>query len=390
MRFDFSEYASFQQEITDWVTSRWPEGFGPAFRSRVDAGYTETVRSTQRALGDKGWLCGHWPKEYGGSNWSKLQQAIFNEQIAYRRVPFSGLAVTTVGPTLIIFGTDEQKEQYIPGTAHGDILWSQGFSEPNAGSDLASLQTKAVADGDDFVINGAKIWGDHRHADYALLLARTDPDAPKHKGITQFILPLQGKTPGITIQPIKDATNTERWTLMTLEDVRLPRKNVIGEVNRGWYQSTTTLDFERSQVSWVGNSRRTLEGLVAYAKRKTRGGQGLIDDPFIRDRLGEFAVQLDMARLFSFRVAYMQDQGVIPNVEASMSKLWSTETLQRLQRFGVDLVGAAGLLSYGTDVEGIDTFFDTEFWAAPGNTLAGGASEIQRNIIATRGLGLPR
>lgn len=389
MNFDFSEFVSFQQEIAEWCEARFPGGFGPVFKSRSDPGFTQTMRKTQEALGEKGWLCGHWPVEYGGSNWTKLQQAIFNEAMAYRRIPASGLAVTTVGPTLMVYGTPEQKEKYIPGTGKGEILWSQGFSEPNAGSDLASLQTRAVADGDDFVINGAKLWGDHRHADYALLLARTDPTAPKHKGITQFIMPLKG-TPGITIQPIRDATNKDHWTLMTLEDVRLPRGNVIGEVNRGWYQSTTTLDFERSQVSWVGNGRRTLESLIAYAKRTKHQGTTLMDDPFVRDRLGDLAVQLEMARMFSFRIAYMQDRGTVPNVEASMSKLWATETLQRLQRVGVDLAGATGLLSDGSKVEGVDTFFDHDYWGAAGNTLAGGASEIQRNIIATRGLGLPR
>ncbi|MCS7002244.1 MAG: acyl-CoA dehydrogenase family protein, partial [Dehalococcoidia bacterium] len=328
-----------------------------------------------------------------GGGWPKVKQALFNEIAAYRRIRGTGnanLGASTVGPTIMIYGTKEQKDFFLPRIARGEITWSQGFSEPNAGSDLAALETRAVADGDDFVINGAKIWNHSQHADYLFLLARTDRDAPKHKGITQFLIPLKEGIEGITIQPIRDAYGAERWTLLTLEDVRVPRSMVLGEVNRGWYQTTTSLDFERSQMAWVGQSRRFLEQIMAYAQTTTRNGRRIIDDPFLRDRIGALRVQLEAARWLGYRIAYLQDQGLVPNVEASMSKVLATETQQKIQRLGMDVVGHLGHLSAGSPYAELDGLFDEEYWNAPGTTLAGGASEIQRNIIATRGLGLPR
>jgi alkylation response protein AidB-like acyl-CoA dehydrogenase len=388
MDFDLREYDGFRTEIEEWVKERWPEGYGPSIRRNTPE-YQAMSRQVQKDLAAKGWLAGAWPVEYGGEAWNKLRQAVFNETMAYRRVPINSLGTTTVGPTLMVYGSEEQKLKYLNGTANGSLFWSQGFSEPNAGSDLASLQTRAVRDGDDFVINGSKIWGNHTYADNALLLARTNPEAPKHRGITQFILPLRG-TPGITVQPIKDSNAENHWTLMTMEDVRLPGSQVIGEVDRGWYQTTTSLDFERSQVSWVGNSRRFLERLIRYANSHTKGGEVMAADPFIRDRLAELAVELEMARWIAYRVAYMQDNGLIPNAEASMSKVWSTEVNQRLMRAGMNLAGALGHLAEGSEWAAEGGAFTKEYFEAPGQTFAGGSSEIQRNIIATRGLGLPR
>ncbi len=388
MDFSLQEYAPFRAEVDQWVRDRWPSGFAPRFETRGPE-YVALSRKIQVELAQKGWLAGAWPVEYGGQGWSKLQQVTFNEAIAYRRVPLNSLGTSTIGPTIMVYGSPEQKERFLRGTASGEIFWSQGFSEPNAGSDLASLQTRAVADGDDFVINGAKIWGNHSFADYCLLLTRTDPEAPKHRGITQFILPLK-TTPGITVQPILDSNHHPHWTLMTLEDVRLPRSAVIGEVNRGWYQTATSLDFERSQISWVANSRRTLETLYHLAKTRTRHGQPLIEDPQVRDRLGELTIQLEMARWLAYRVAYLQDNGQVPNYEASMSKVWSTETLQRIMREGMTLVGPLAPLTGGTEWAELEGTLNAEFWDSAGHTFAGGASEIQRNIIATRGLGLPR
>lgn len=394
MDFNFGEYEGFRKEVEDWCKEKYPpDGFFPAQRVSERGGdMWAEVRKTQKELGEKGWLCGGWPVEYGGGGWPKVKQAMFNETAAYRRIRGTGnanLGASTIGPTLMIYGSEAQKAEYLPRIASGTIQWSQGYSEPNAGSDLASLQTRAVADGDDFVVNGAKIWNHSMHSDVLFLLARTDPEAPKHRGISQFIVDLKN-TPGITIQPILDDYHAERWTLLTLEDVRLPRSALVGELNRGWYQTATSLDFERSQMAWVGQARRKLEGIIAFACTATKNGKPKIEDPFIRDIIGELAVALEMARWFGYRIAYLQDQGMVPNAEASMSKVFATETQQRTERLGMDVAGALGMLSSGSPFALNDGLFDEEYWGAPGTTLAGGASEIQRNIIATRGLGLPR
>ncbi|MFN8533160.1 MAG: acyl-CoA dehydrogenase family protein [Dehalococcoidia bacterium] len=391
MEFDLHQYDDFRAEVEAWCRSKHPSGvFPPRRGDEPRQRRIAETRILQRELGERGWLCGGWPAEFGGGAWPKVKQAVFNEIAAYRGIPGTGrdnVGVSTIGPTIMIYGSDQQRDFFLPRIAHGEIGWAQGYSEPDAGSDLASLRTRAVADGDELVINGAKIWNHSQYVDYIFLLTRTDPDVPKHKGITQLILPRQ--TPGITIQPILDAYGQERWTLLTLEDVRLPRSAVIGELNRGWYQTATSLDFERSQMAYVGTARRSLETIVRAA---SGGGQPLT--PFLRDRIAELAVQLEGARWLSYRVAYLQDQGLAQTPEfsraASMSKVWACETQQRIQRFGVELGGPLGLLSAGSEWATLDGLFDEDYWAAPGITFAGGTSEIQRNVIATRGLGLPR
>lgn len=392
MDFDLSDYGEFRTEVEAWCRTKHPGGQFPVQRGGEsrEARIPE-VRRIQRELGERGWLCGGWPTAYGGGAWPKVKQAVFNEMAAYHGIPGTGrnnVGVSTIGPTLMIYGTDAQRNELLPKIAHGEIAWSQGFSEPNAGSDLAGLQTRAVADGDDFVINGAKIWNHSTYVDYVFLLARTDADAPKHKGITQFVLPRT--SPGITIQPILDAYGNERWTLLTLEDVRLPRTAVVGEVNRGWYQAATSLDFERSQMAYVGSARRFYETILGMAAKRSKHSKPLTRDPFVRDLLGELAIQIEMARWLSYRVAAIQDEGRQPNAEASMSKVWACETQQRIQRAGMAIIGALGHMSEGSQYAELQGLIDEEYWGAPGTTLAGGASEIQRNIIAQRGLGLPR
>ncbi|MFN8532508.1 MAG: acyl-CoA dehydrogenase family protein [Dehalococcoidia bacterium] len=394
MEFSFKDHDEFRNDVVAWCKQKWPpHGFAPPMRvgQRAETDFWKEAEECQQELGERGWLTGAWPVEYGGGAWPRVKQAMFNELAAYHRIRGTGnanLGVSTIGPTIMIYGSDEQKEKFLPMISRGEIRWSQGYSEPDAGSDLASLRTRAVADGDEFVINGAKIWNHSQHSDYIFLLTRTDPDVPKHKGITQFILPRH--SPGVTVQPILDAYGQERWTLLTLEDVRLPRSAMVGELNRGWYQTATSLDFERSQMAWVGQARRLLEQLIEGLKTETRHGQPVLGDPFVRDTIGHELVCLEMARWFGYRIAYLQDQGRVPNAEASMSKVFATETQQRIQRLGVNLLGPLGLLSQGSEWAKMDGYWDEEYWNAPGTTLAGGASEIQRNIIATRGLGLPR
>jgi alkylation response protein AidB-like acyl-CoA dehydrogenase len=240
MQFRFPpEEEAFREELRTFLREELPEQRPDG----VDA--WKFSRAFIKKLADRGWLTLAWPKEWGGGAAGHLRQIVFNEEMAYWEAPGTDLGVDRVGPTIMLHGTEQQKQQHLPVIAQGDEIWCQGFSEPGAGSDLASLQTRAVEDGDTFVINGSKIWTSLAHfAQWMILLARTDVDAPKHRGITFFLLDM--KTPGISIQPLVDMLGRHTFNQVFFDNVRVPRDAVVGEVNRGWYVATTTLDFERS------------------------------------------------------------------------------------------------------------------------------------------------
>src|SRR5581483_7819582 len=235
-----------------------------------------------------------------------------------------GSGISLTGPTLMVHGTEEQKRRFLPPIANAEVVWCQLFSEPGSGSDLASLQTRAVADGDDFVVNGQKIWtsGAH-HSDWAILLARTDPDAPKHRGITYFLVDMH--SPGVEVRPLVNMVNGHAFNEVFLENVRIPRSQVVGEVNRGWYVGATTLDFERSGIGRFASSRRLLEELTTYAKETRLGTR-----PQVRMQLVERVVENEVGRHLAYRVAWMQWAGKIPNYEASMVKVYGSELQQRI------------------------------------------------------------
>ncbi|GIW13674.1 MAG: hypothetical protein KatS3mg062_1113 [Tepidiforma sp.] len=252
MEFRFSpEDEAFRQEVRAFIREEWP-------KAREGASFT-------KKLAAKGWLTMSWPPEYGGQGAPHMRQLVYNEEMAYHRAPGQTMGADRVGPTLILFGTEEQKARFLPAIVRDEITWCQGFSEPGSGSDLASLQTRAVRDGDSWVINGQKIWTSNaQRADYMILLARTDPDAPKHRGITYFLVDM--KLPGITVRPLVQMTGQAGFNEVFFDDVRVPADMVVGEVNRGWYVSTATLDFERSGIGRVIGGLRTFEEVVAYAK----------------------------------------------------------------------------------------------------------------------------
>jgi len=272
---------------------------------------------------------------------------IFREECAYHGAPAGGQGTTMIGPAIMVHGTEAQKRQYLPPIARSEVVWCQGFSEPGAGSDLASLQTRAVADGDDYVINGQKIWTSNaRHAHWIHLMTRTDPDAPKHRGITYLLVDM--KSPGISVRPIEQMHNRSGFCETFFQDVRVPRENVLGEVNRGWYVATTTLDFERSGVGRVAGSQRTLDELTGFCREATLGGRSLLGRPNVRAKLAELAIEHTVGRDLAYRVAWMQAQGRIPNYEASMSKVFGSELSQRLAHAGVGVMGLYGVLAEGS------------------------------------------
>jgi alkylation response protein AidB-like acyl-CoA dehydrogenase len=290
-----------------------------------------------------------------------------------------------VGPMLMVHGTEEQKERFLPPIARAEVFWCQGFSEPGAGSDLASLQCRAVRDGDDYVLNGQKIWTSNAHkADWIHVLARTDPNAPKHRGISYFLVDM--KSPGLSTRPIVNLAGGAGFAETYFEDVRVPARNLIGDENRGWYVGTTTLDFERSGVNYPAEGRRTLDELLAFTKSHPE----LRQKPGVRQAFAELSIEVDVARWLSYRVAFMQARGMVPNHEASMGKVFGTEMQQRLANFAVNLLGPYGLLQRGTRWTPIRGYLEFKYQWQVSPTIFAGTSEIERNIIATGGLGLPR
>jgi alkylation response protein AidB-like acyl-CoA dehydrogenase len=325
-----------------------------------------------------------WPKEYGGGGASHMRQLVYNEEMAYNGAPSMNMGIAWVGPSLMLYGTEEQKSRFIPRITQADDWWCTLYSEPGAGSDLAALQTRAVRDGDDYIINGQKIWTSGGHlADWGWLAARTDPDAPKHKGITMFMLDM--KSPGVTVRPLINPANRHGFNEVFFQDVRVPASQVVGEVNRGWYHMAVALDFERSGIQSFAGGRKSVERITGIAKAHPE----LIEHrPSIRMELADRAIDVNVGTFLAYRVATMQAKGMVPNHEASASKLFGSEMSQRIATTGMHLLGMLGQLRDGTKYEVVDQA--TSYVSAISATVAAGTSEIQRGIIATRGLGLPR
>jgi alkylation response protein AidB-like acyl-CoA dehydrogenase len=392
MRFSFTpEQEAFRTEVNAFLKATLPAGWEGADNA-VDEDDHAFGRQFLKKLAPKRWIAPAWPKQYGGLDLSLWDQVIFNEAMSYARAPIvNTAAVGYLGPTVILYGTEEQKQQHLPGITSGDVVWCQGYSEPNAGSDLASLQTKAVQDGDEFILNGQKIWTSQAHyADWMFVLARTDPDAPKHRGISYFLMDM--KSPGVSVRPLINMANGEAFNEVFFDNVRIPKSGLLGELNRGWYIATTTLDFERSSIGNSGQSRHALEDLTRFAKTERDPGTGRApwERPTVRHALADLWIDLEMLRLLSYRVVSMQARGLVPNYEASITKVFNSDYVQRQSRIGVSIMGMYGGLWGDGPWAKLHGRFSRSYVANVGMAIAGGTSEIQRNIIAQRGLGLPR
>ncbi|MCC6382580.1 MAG: acyl-CoA dehydrogenase family protein [Dehalococcoidia bacterium] len=388
MQFAFNaDVEEFRREVKQFLTAEYPEcetdaGRGRLFASKEDE-YDYTM-GFQKKLAARGWLAMAWPKEYGGGGASHMRQLVYNEEMAYAGAPSMNMGIAWVGPSLMLYGTEAQKQRFIPRIAGADDWWCTLYSEPGAGSDLAAMQTRAVRDGDDYVINGQKIWTTGGHlADWGWLAARTDPEAPKHKGITMFLLDM--KSPGVTVRPLINIADRHGFNEIFFEDVRVPATQVVGEVNRGWYHMAVALDFERSGIQAFAGGRRAVERLVRVAKERPAL---VAQRPGVRTELAERAIEVRAGTFLAYRVATMQAKGLLPNHEASASKVFGSEMSQRIALTGMHLLGLAGQLRDGSKDEVLDQA--TSYLQAASATIAAGTSEIQRGIIATRGLGLPR
>lgn len=383
----------FRQEIRDFLRETLPEDWDPLGQVGQSADERQDfTRHMTQALADKGWLTLAWPEEYGGQARPIMEQVIYSEEMSYKNVPGTELgtgAISWVGPVLMLAGTDEQKAEHLPPIARGERLWCTLYSEPGSGSDLASLQTQATRDGDDYVINGQKIWTSSAHvADWGWLAARTNPDAPKHRGISIFMLDM--KSPGVSVRPIENMAGGRDFNEVYFDDVRIPSGNLVGQEDRGWYTLAVALDFERSGVGYSAGARRTLEALVEYAKQTERNGEPLSKNPNVRRKLAQRFTETEIARWLAYKVAWMQSQDMIPNAEASMSKMYGTELTQRVARTGMEILGMAGQISQGSKWAPLEGHILQLYLSSVSSTIAAGTSEIQRNIIAQRGLGLSR
>jgi len=391
------EDEAFRQEVREFIEKECPE----ELRSRGGRGGGISFFSQagpfiewRKKVASKGWVAPAWPKEYGGAGMTVMQQFVYNMETARLRAPspifIGGLGVAVLGPTILVYGSDEQKQKYIPGILTGEDVWAQGFSEPESGSDLASLKTKAVRDGDDYVINGQKIWTTlAHHAKYILMLARTDPDAPKHKGISYFIVPMD--TPGVTVRPLTNMANTHEFNEVFFEDVRIPVANRLGEENRGWYMAVTTLDIERSNIGSAVGQHQSVEDLINFAKEHKNNGETVLKtNPKMRYELAERLIEAEASLMLSYRLITLQNRGQIPNYEASATKLYSMDLNQRIANTGIKLLGMYGQLERGSEYAPLGGRLGYTYLRAVANTIEGGTTEIQKNIVATRGLGLPR
>ena len=395
MDFRFTEdEEAFRQEVRRWlereIPQRWIE-LDPGIWEETEESWA-LAREFQRKLGQKGWLAPAYPKEYGGLELSHMKRLILSEELAYNRSPISieeEITVNWVGPAIMLFGTEKQKNEYLTKIAGGDIVFCLGYSEPNAGSDLASLQTRAVEVGDGYVINGQKTWCSYGHlADYCWLAARTNPDAPRHEGISIFIVDM--KTPGITIRPLINILNRHSFNEVFFDDVRIPKENLVGQKDKGWYQLVIALDFERSSIGYAASNQRIIEELVKYVKETTRSGQPLASDPLIRNELAQLVVENEVARMMAYRIAWMFSRGLHPSHESSMSMVFVSEVMRRTANAGMRILGHYAELDRDSKWAVMNARIMHMCLSSLSIGVGGGSNEIQRNIIAIRGLGLPR
>jgi alkylation response protein AidB-like acyl-CoA dehydrogenase len=399
---DTPDQATFRDEVKGLVEADLPAryrdggeddyGGWQGDRKSEDADVRQAAIDWADALATRGWVAPHWPAEYGGAGLSPMEQFIFKQEMTSAGAPaVGGMGVQMLGPTLIVHGSDEQKAEHLPKILSGDVAWCQGYSEPGSGSDLASLQTRAERDGDEYVINGQKIWTSNAHrADYIAMLVRTDPEAPKHRGISFLLADMDSA--GITIRPLINMGWSHGFNEVFFEDVRVPLDNRVGDEHRGWYVSVTLMDFERSRIRQAVSARRQFDATLDYLNSDDGRAKSCVTRSHaLRHEFADRATEIEISFNLAFRVVSMQASGVVPNYEASMLQMSIFETNQRTARTEAR---AYGLYTNLWD--------EDEPWAprnaAPGRgyvqavaaTVAGGTSEIQRNIIATRGLGLPR
>jgi alkylation response protein AidB-like acyl-CoA dehydrogenase len=391
MDFDFSpEEEAFRAELRAFLHEELPAWWKTVFVD--DARAMPFTRELCQKLAARGWLTLSWPREHGGADGSVWQQAVVREEMWAAGEPRGPqyMNLNYIGPLIMRFGTPEQQARHLPRMAAGDVIWCQGFSEPEAGSDLASLKTRAVRDGDRYVVNGQKTWNSYADApaDNCLLLARTDPDVKKQQGISMFLVDM--RTPGITVRPIPSMAGKSEFSEIFFDDAVIPVSDRLGDENNGWTLVGEGLAFERIGIARYARANRVLEHLVAYARDTVIDGRRLADDPAVRARLATLAVRIEAAKLLNYGAISIQAAGEVPAIESSIARIHNTQVEQLAGQIGIELLGPRGLLLDDDPWCLLDGEMQRQWVESIPVTVAAGTTEVQKNIIAQRGLGLPR
>ena len=390
------EQQSFRDEVRDWLGQNLPADWVARLRQGSDVPRPEAYRflsDWQRRMYEAGFVGITWPKEYGGRGLSFMEEMILHEEMALHKAPpvLNILAIGMAGPTIIAYGTEEQKKRYPAKMLSCEEIWCQGYSEPNAGSDLAALQTRAVKDGEHYVVNGQKVWTSLAHvADWMMLLARTDPDAPRHKGITYFLVDMH--SPGITVKPLKQLTGDEEFNEVYFDNVRVHDSQILGGLNNGWAVGMTTLMYERLALGFglQVRLRIALDGLVELARHTTKNGAPLTRDPVMRQKLAQLWIDTEVFKYTGARAITKLLKGELPGPEASTGKMMWVEGHQRLQELAMEIQGPYSQIMKGSPWAVAEGLWQHTFLRSRANSIEGGTTEIQRNIIGERVLGLPK
>ena len=394
MDFHFKkEEEDFRQEVRQFLMEELnPDWIAlSSFMIYGEEKLWEGARKMAHKLGQKGWLTLGWPEEYGGVPGAYFKKLILFEEMAYHGAPgVDPFGVKMLAPILLVYGTEEQKRRHLPPIARGEITWCQGFSEPDAGSDLASLRTQATEAADCFTVNGQKVWttGAHR-ADWCFLLARSDPESSRHRGISFFLVDM--KTPGVTVSPIINILGEHCFNEIFFDTVMISKENLVGEKNRGWYVAMSLEGFERSGIEYCAECRRYLEKLVKFVKEAEENrGDISIKTSDVWRKLSNLTAMVEASRWLAYRVGWLQSKGQEVAYEAAMSKVYGSELMQRIGETWMEVLGPYGQLVPGS--KWVPFQGEIEQWCSGnlGRKFGGGTSEIQRNLIATMGLKLPR
>ena len=399
------EMQAFRQEVRTWLKANLPEGWGtPEYEAPEPSSREahELAKWWTKKFYDAGYTGFGYPTEYGGIERTPEEIAIIRQETARTGTP-GGPSVVSLGialPTILGWGQEWQKKRFIPKILNGEETWAQGFSEPDAGSDLANVQTAAVRDGDEWVVNGQKVWNSGAHfADFGLLVAKTEPTAPRHRNLSYFIFDC--KSPGFDVKPLRQMTGGAEFCEMFFDDMRLPQENLIGELHRGWYVAMTTLGAERNMIGGgmagaAGTGRRGarlvggVDGIIELAKNTRHYGKVVWEDPAYRQRIAQFAIENQALRYSGARALARLRKGIPPGNEVSIGKNFSSEMGQRQAELATEIIGAYSQLVRGSERALDDGQWVFSLLSSRGMTIAGGTSEINRNIIAERILGLPR
>ena len=394
MDFKYSEEdEAFRREFRGWLEANMPRDWRDDGELSDPDTKTEFERrrAWHRKLYDAGWMCIHWPREFGGRGATLMQQFIYNQELDRAKAPptvnFQGIA--RVGPTLMQWGTPEQKARFIPKIPSAEEIWCQGLSEPNHGSDLAAVETRAVDNGDHFVVNGAKVWTSNaHHANFSTLLCRSDSTAPKHRGLSYLLVDL--KSPGVTIRPLVQITGESGFNQVFFEDVVVPKSNLVGQKNQGWMVAITNMMFERTIHGGRTDMMVEVRQIADLAKQVQRNGHPACDDGYVRERIAAFACEAEGLKYTSLRQLTRQLRGLPPGPEGSVMKLGTTDLNLRIQKFAMELLGPYSQFEYRAPGALDRGKWSHRMLAARRGTIAAGTNEIQHNIIGERVLGLPK